>query len=315
MASYMLTGATGFIGAYTTRLLLEKGANLTLLVRQTSDVNMLRNVVGAELARAELRITSLDEFDSLVAEMRQSRPDVVVHLAADVRARAPEQDFDAMRALHVNATENLARAALRNGARLVSLSTSDVYGTLPSPHAASGEVAPRTPYARTKAMADALLLGQYRAQGLGVVVLRPYTVYGPGQPSRQFIPGLIAACLAGRSFPMTDGMQKRDFVYVSDVARAIVLATSTTHADGFAVDICSGSPRRVADVAQLITSRIQPPTGGPVLGAVARTENEPDEHFGNLGPARSLLGWAPEVTLEDGLDATIAACMELDVGA
>ncbi|MDI1450697.1 NAD-dependent epimerase/dehydratase family protein [Polyangium sp. 6x1] len=306
----LITGAAGFIGAHVTRSLLEQEARLTLLARPSSELGRLWRVAGKRLDRTELRRVDLGAAEAVRAEMQRARPEVVIHLAADPRARASEDEAEAMRALHVDATRVLAEASIELGARLVVVSTSDVYGKLPSPHDAEGEVAPRTPYARTKAEADAMLLGPLREQGLSAVVLRPYLVYGPGAKPRQLLPALIAACLAERDFPMTDGLQQRDFVYVGDVARAVTLAATAPEAVGHAIDICTGAPRKVADVVQLVVDRIKPARGGPVLGATARPADEPDAHYGDPAPAEARLGWKPEVSLEEGVDRTIDAARE-----
>lgn len=306
----LITGSTGFIGAHVTRALVEQETRLTLLARPTSDLKRLWRVAGTRLDRTELRRVDLGSAEGIRAEVQRARPEVVIHLAADPRARASEDEAEAMRALHVGATRVLAESAIEVGARLVVLSTSDVYGKLPSPHDAEGEVAPRTPYARTKAEADVMLLGPLREQGLSVVVLRPYLVYGPGSQPRQLLPALIAACLEGRDFPMTDGLQRRDFVYVGDVARAVALAATAPEAVGRVIDICTGTPRQVADVVRLVVDRIRPERGGPLLGATPRPADEPEAHYGDPARAEALLAWKPEVSLEEGLDRTIDACRE-----
>ena len=303
----LITGATGFFGAHVTRALLEQEARLTLLARPSSELGRLFRVAGTRLDRTELRRVDLGVAEAVRAEMLRARPEVVIHLAADARARASEDELEAMRALHVGVTRGLAEASIEVDARLIVVSTSDVYGKLPSPHDAEGEVAPRTPYARTKAEADVMVLGPLRDQGLSAVVLRPYLVYGPGAQPRQLLPALIDACLAGREFPMTDGLQRRDFVYVGDVARAVALAATAPDAVGRVIDICTGVPRQVADVVRLVVDRIQPERGGPVLGATARPADEPEAHYGDPAPAEAWLGWKPEVSLEEGIDRTIDA--------
>jgi nucleoside-diphosphate-sugar epimerase len=105
---------------------------------------------------------------------------------------------------------------------------------------------------------------------------------------------------------MTDGAQRRDFLYVGDAARAMCLAAEAPQADGRAVDVCSGAPRRVIDVARAVADAIRPASGGPAPGAIPRGD-EPDDHFGDPAPAADLLGWRPEVPLEVGLELTIAA--------
>lgn len=306
----VVTGATGFLGAHLTRLLLDAGASVTLLVRPSSDLGKLRTVAGPALARASIKqvdITATDEVRRAVDDAFAEGPSAVFHLAGDARARAPDEDEAAMLALHAGSASSLGEATLAAGVRLVAVSTSDVYGKLPSPHDACGPLDPRTPYARSKAAADEILLRMHRERGLDAVILRPYLVYGPAQAPRQLLPALIAACLDERPLPMTDGTQLRDFVFVLDAARAILLAGDAPQASGRAIDICTGAPTRILDAARAVEALLEPRSGGAVPGAVPLRPHEPDAHFGDPAPAAAWLGWRPEVPLKEGLERTIAA--------
>lgn len=303
----ILTGGSGFIGAHVARRLLDEGVALTLLLRASSDLGRLRDVAGDALGRAVVRRVALTSAEDVRREALAARPDAIFHVAGDARARAPEEESAAMIAAHRGAAQSLARAAIDAGARLVAISTSDVYGHLPSPHASEGPLDPRTPYARSRAAADELLAELHRTEGLDVVILRPYIVYGAAQAPRQLVPAVIAACLEERPFPMSDGEQRRDFLFVDDVARAIVRAGDAPGVAGRVIDLCSGEPTRVVDVALAIAAQIRPAHGGPLPGALPRSAHEPADHFGDPTLADALLGLAPRVPLNEGLARTIAA--------
>src|SRR5687768_17043717 len=119
VASAVVTGATGFLGAHLTHVLLASGAQITLFVRRSSDLTRLRSIAGSLVERADIRQVSLTVAEDVRDEVLRARPDAVFHLAGDVRPRAREDDEAAMTAFHASAAQNLAEAALTVRARLV----------------------------------------------------------------------------------------------------------------------------------------------------------------------------------------------------
>jgi UDP-glucose 4-epimerase len=300
----LVTGGTGFLGVHLVGALCDRGDRVTVLVRASSDLDRLRERLG-NLDRVELRPVDL-LGPGLDEEFARAQAEVVFHLAGDGRSRAAPEQEATMARVHVEATRAVASAAIRAKAgRFVALSTSDVYGGTPSPHDAEGALFPKTPYSKTKAAGEEVLRSLHREQGLDVVILRPYLVYGPWQPPRQLVSGVIHACLDEKPLPMTDGLQRRDFVHAHDVVRAMILAADAPKARGHVIDICTGIPVKVQDVAHAIVKLIGPASGGPILGAILRPVEEGLDHFGDPARARALIGWEPSMSLEEGLASTV----------
>lgn len=308
LARAVVTGASGFIGAHLAQALGASGVEATLLVRATSNTARLTALLGPAVDEVALRVVDLSSDAEVTRALADARPDVVFHLAGDARPSAADSEGARMTALHVEATVRIAEAAPRAGARrVVALSTSDVYGLLPSPHEPEAAEDPRSAYARSKAQGDAALRRLYAERGLDVVILRPYSVYGPEQPERAFIASLIEACAHDRPFPMTDGRQRRDFVHVRDVVDALLAAAAApSELAGCTLDVCTGVATPVLEVAELVARELGCQRGGPAPGALPRRAHEPDDHYGAPERTEALLGWHARIALDEGLRNLLA---------
>jgi len=230
----------------------------------------------------------------------QADPDVVFHLAA---VGVTEPGVDPALALEVNSggTVHLLEALRgRDVGRVVLAGTCYEYGAR---EAVEG-LDPFNAYAASKVAAWAFGRMYWRAHGLPAVTVRPFQVYGPGQPAHTLVPAAIRAALAGKDFPMTPGEQGRDFVYVDDVVDGMLAAAAAPDIEGHSLDLGTG---RVYLVRQVV-ERIWAMTGarGRVLagdlpyrsGTVMRLGADADR-------TAWLTGWRARVALEEGLRRTI----------
>jgi nucleoside-diphosphate-sugar epimerase len=144
----------------------------------------------------------------------------------------------------------------------------------------------------------------HASEGCPVVILRPFSVYGPHQPGYMFVAEAIDCALSGQPFRMTHGRQKRDLVYVDDVVRALIAAARTEGLEGQAINIGSGRPLPLRDVAALIL-RLSESRAPLLIGARNAPAEETHDTWADISLARRLLDWEPRVELEDGLRRTI----------
>jgi nucleoside-diphosphate-sugar epimerase len=151
-----------------------------------------------------------------------------------------------------------------------------------------------------------LLETMARVDGLKATVLRPSVAYGPGQAPDMLVSALVAALVAGQEMPMTAGEQTRDFVYVDDVVDALVRAAGTDAAVGRIINVGSGVPVRIRDVAQLAED-LTGAQGLVKLGALPYRPGEQMDYSLDVSLARELLGWTPSTSMKDGLRRTIDA--------
>jgi UDP-glucose 4-epimerase len=214
-------------------------------------------------------------------------------------------------AVNVEGTLNVLLAARDEGVRrVVYASSSSVYGNTGTlPRVESQFPDPISPYAVSKLAAERYCVSCARVYGLETVTLRYFNVFGPGQdPTSQYaavVPRFIAAIGAGEPVPIHgDGEQSRDFTYVDNVVEANVLAAEASEASGHVLNIATGEPRSVNELADTI---------GDVLGKPVEKEYLPErtgdvrDSWADVAAARSLLGWEPRVALEEGLRLTAEA--------
>lgn len=311
----LVTGAAGFIGSHVTDRLLASGHQV-LGVDDLSSGSRGNLADAMRSAGGAFRFREFDVTDpGLVAVASAFRPDAVCHLAAQISVPRSVSHPVADARVNVLGTVNVLEAARGSGARHVAFASSvAVYGVPPSlPVPDDAPADPRSPYGASKRSGE-IYLGMYRAlHGLGSTALTLANVYGPRQ-SAAGEAGVVAifteALLRGaptRVFGRGD--QTRDYVYVGDVARAFVLTCERSQDLGamldtaHRLDIGTGVSTTDRELHSLVaaaagapdTPDYAPPRPGDLPAMVV----DPTR-------AQKYLGWSPEVSLRDGIEATIA---------
>ena len=303
----LVTGASGFIGRYLVRRLKELNAQI-YATRSPVSRSARRQTPDHESttsSRDACRIPQALTFDIRDPEavqnaIHQSRPDIVFHLAA-VGTRNPR--VEPMSALMVNAggAINLLEALRETGPdRVVLAGTSYEYGA----SGATKRLDPFNTYSASKVAAWAFGRVYWRAYDLPVVIVRPFQVYGPGQPDQTLIPSAIRSALAGADFPMTPGEQRRDFIFAKDVADGMIAAAETRGIEGKSLDLGTGIGTTVRRVVERIWS-LTDARGSIQLGALPYRSSKAMHLIANAGRTARLTGWHASTSLDDGLRRTI----------
>lgn len=305
----LVTGAGGFIGSHLTERLLRDGAQVRALVRYNSrgHEGFLGSLEAADRKRLELVHGDLRELDSVQRAMDQV--EVVFHLGALVGIPYSYVHTQEVIDTNVNGTANilLAARAQKNLSRVVLTSTSEVYGT--ARYVPIDEAHPlqaQSPYAASKIAADALGVSFQRSFDLPVTIVRPFNAYGPRQSMRAVIPTTIVQALTRDQVMLGTLTPTRDFTYVTDTVEGFIRAASTPAAIGQTINVGSGAEISIGDLARRIaklTGRDLPIVQDPKR--LRPSASEVERLFGGNKLARDVLGWQPQVTLDDGLKRTI----------
>jgi UDP-glucose 4-epimerase len=291
----VVTGGAGFIGSHVVEALLARGDEVHVL-DDLSTGSREKLPEGAELHVGDIRTDSAAVFE-------RARPEAVFHLAAqaDVGTSVERPDYDAE--VNVVGMVQVLEASRAVGAKVVFSSTGGaIYGECDGPAGEDAARRPISPYGISKLAGEEYLAGWNRLYGSRHVALRFANVYGPRQePTLEggvvsIFFDRLAAGEPGTIFG--DGSQSRDFVYVGDVVRAVLLAVDH---EGGVVNVGTGVETSVLELHRL-------------CARVAGVEAEPrfaearpgDVRHSVVDPGRAEreLGWRPERTLEEGLRET-----------
>jgi NAD dependent epimerase/dehydratase len=304
----LVTGAGGFIGSHLVERLVELGARVRAVVRYNSrnDWGLLEVLSPAVTFPLEIRAGDLvDPFWTLqVVE----GCDIIFHLAALIPIPysyiAPQQYV----AANCTGTLNLLEAARRAGVeRFVHTSTSETYGTAQyTPIDEKHPQRAQSPYAASKIAADKLVESYHLSFGIPAAIIRPFNTYGPRQSARAVIPTMISQGLDGDDIRLGLLTPRRDLTFVQDTVAAFLKVAEQPAAVGEVINVGSGAAVSIGEVAAMIIRLL----GGNkrVIRDEARVRpgaSEVMELLCDNRKAEALLGWHPQVGLEQGLRETI----------
>jgi UDP-glucose 4-epimerase len=303
MAKVLVTGGAGFIGSNLADALLARGDDVRILDNfSTGDRGNLEGL-DVEIVEGELR-----SYERVHNAVRKT--EIVYHLGALGSVPRSIQDPLTSNAVNVEGTLNVLLAARDEGVRRVVYSSStSVYGsTRQLPTTEESATDPISPYAVTKLAAERYCISFARVyESFESVVLRYFNVFGPRQsPFSQYaavVPRFVTAIEAGEPIEIHgDGEQSRDFTYVGNVVDATIRAAEAEGANGEIFNVAGGSPASVNRIADTI---------GEILGKPVERRHLPSRtgdirnSWADLSKSERVLGYAPEVALEDGLRRTI----------
>ena len=296
---YVVTGGAGFIGSHLIEKLVKQGDVVTVLDNlNTGKIENLKSV------SKKINFVQNDIRDFEVLRSLMENVDGVFHQAAMASVqdsfRIPEKFHD----VNVNGTENIFKIAKEFGIKVVYASSSSVYGdTSILPITESDEKRPINPYAKTKLEKDKLA-EQYAKNGLKVIGLRYFNVFGPRQ-SKEYA-GVIKLFLERiqQGLPPLvngDGLQIRDFVYVNDAVNANILSMESDIDFEF-FNIGTGTTISILDLANMIIKfsglKIKPIHRPALSGDVRATQAD-------ITKVKTMLKWRPTTSIQDWLKSAV----------
>ena len=287
MTKSLVTGGCGFIGSHIVDYLMYLNHDVVVVDNHSADNEQFYERPGVEYHREDIT-----DYSAMSIAMRDV--DYVFHLAAESRLQpAIKNPIDAVTRNCVGTTVMLQAARNACVRRFVYSSTSSGYGNNPAPSVETQPDDCLNPYSASKVAAEKFCKMYTDLYGLDTVCLRYFNVFGSRSPTRgQYAPviGVFERQKAAGE-PLTivgDGSQKRDFVYVGDVARANYLASimPLKGHNGEVFNVGSGKNYSIQEIADLIS---------PEQKYIPKREGEMETTLANIDKIRSVIGWKPEV--------------------
>jgi UDP-glucose 4-epimerase len=294
----IVTGGAGFIGSHMVDLLLDRGFEVRVidnLITGRLD-NVAHHRGNTRLTVRQADMVTVGPADPIFVDV-----DYVFHFGG-IGDIVPSIERP-LEYLHANVDGTLAvlEGARHAGVRkFVYAASSSCYGLAAVPTTESAPIAPQYPYALSKYMGELAALHWAKVYRLPVVSLRIFNAYGPRVRTTGVYGAVFGVFLAQKAngTPLTvvgDGTQRRDFVYVTDVARAFLLAAESP-ASGAVFNLGAGNPQSINRLVELI--------GGAVVH-VPKRPGEPDCTWADISKISRDLGWAPAVSFDAGVAAML----------
>jgi len=294
----LITGATGFIGSQLARLLVQEGCEVYALLRPESDPWRIRDLLPAlQVVEGDL----LNPEKAWSEPLDAIRPEACFHFAWYTEPGVFLQS--ALNLQYLVASVPLAMRLAEAGCRkLVVPGSFSEYDQSLGYLAEDSAIRPNTIYGSAKsALYQGLALWAPSA-GIDLLWPRLFSVYGPGEHEKRFVPAVITAALRGEATRLTPGEQLRDYLHVADVAGAVWAAVQSDLTGP--VNIGSGQPVAIRELA----TRIGAILGRPDLirlGDLPYREGDPMFVCANTQLLRNATGWKPRFDLEAGLRDTV----------
>jgi dTDP-glucose 4,6-dehydratase len=303
----LVTGGAGFIGSNFVRHLLlarpdVKIINFDKLTYAGNPESLADIASDARYSFVRGDIANAKAVD----EIFQSGLDAIINFAAETHVDRSIEDASPFLRTNILGTHCLLEAARRfRLPRFIHISTDEVYGSAPAGESFTEEthLAPRSPYAASKASADHLVSAYTNTFGISAVVLRCTNNYGPFQFPEKLIPLMIANARENKHLPIYgDGLQERDWLFVEDYCRAIALTLD--HAkSGSIYNVSAGSPQPNLKIVRTILSHL-----GKTESLIQYVQDRPghDRRYAlDSSKIQRELGWKPQVSFEEGIRCTI----------
>ncbi len=304
-----VTGATGFLGSWLVRDLLERKADVVALIRDETPHSLL-SINGDDKRISAVR-GSLEEYSVLERILNEYQVEVIFHIGAqtqvEIANRNPISTFEA----NIKGTWNLLEASRRSPlVKKVLIASSDkAYGEQKKlPYDESQALHGSHPYDVSKSAADLIAQSYFSTYSLPVCITRCGNFFGGGDFNfNRLVPSVIRAAISEqRPVIRSDGTMRRDYLYIEDAVHAYrhlaeKMDDASTHGQAF--NFSAENPLTVLEMTERILSLMNSGLKPNVLGIA---KNEIPDQYLSAAKARSMLGWKSQYSVDEGLKKTIA---------
>ena len=301
-------GASGFIGRWVARALCARGAKVYLVVRNARLANKIFAAYGIDGDVCELDLENLEQVKRLLQSVN---PSIVFNLAGYGMDRS---ERDSRIAYRINtqlvevmaATVSQARDPDWPGQNIVHVGTPLEYGTIGGNLSEDSNHNPTTLYGKSKLAGTQLLASSCKAYGIRGLTVRPFTVYGPGEPPGRLLPSLLETAKTQRPLQLTSGEQKRDFVYVENVSEGLLRLGLAPAGRGDVVNLATGHLTSVRTFAETAAQILSIPQDRLRFGEIPPLDEEMHHSEVATERLRQLTAWMPSTGVTEGIQKTLS---------
>ena len=297
---FLVTGGGGFVGSCLVRRILDLDAEVTLLLKQETDLWRLKDV----LPRVRVVTGDVTDADAVRRAVVEARPDAVFHLAAHGGSESQQEGERILRA-NILGTLTLLSACVPSSSRLfVHAGSSSEYGFKTEPMRETDPLDPNSIYAVGKAAATHLCRLFSARSSMAIVTLRLFSAYGPWEHPTRLVPTTLTRCLRHQPLEMVSKRTARDFIFIEDVLNAFLQFDRLAGITGEVINLATGVQSTMEDFVRVAVE---------VTGSRSeiRWEAMPARRWdtstwvGSAEKAQRLLSWRAAVDLREGLRRTL----------
>lgn len=288
----LIVGGTGFIGYHLIKYCIKKNFKITSisskLPNKTNSFSKVDYIICDIRNRKKLKKIIKSEFN------------YVVNLGGYVDHSKLQKTFSS----HYNGCVNIAEIFKKKKIdNFIQLGSGLEYGKKKSPQKENFKCLPKSNYGIAKYKSSKYLLTLYKKNKFPCTIIRLYQAYGPNQKFNRLVPTVIQSCLKKKSFSCTEGIQKRDFLYIDDLINLIFKIFDNKKLNGQIINAGSGKSISVKRLIELIKKISK--GGKPEYGKIMMRKDEILNMYPSIIKAKKLLNWQPKIPLKIGLKKTI----------
>ena len=291
----LIIGGTGFIGYHLAKKCLKKSWQVTSISsRNPKKIRFLKKVkyIRVDITNKKLLTKNIkDTFD------------YVVNLGGYVDHSNKKKTFKS----HFEGCKNLTQIFLNKKiSSFIQIGSSLEYGRSKSPQSENIKCnlkSVRSVYGKAKLLSSKHVISLFKKNFFPATVIRFYLVYGPKQDINRFIPTIINGCVKNKKFPTSDGSQLRDFLYIDDAIRAIIMCLENKKSRGQIFNIGTGKPKIIKRVIQMVKKVSK--GGQPQYGMFKLRKFDIPKLYPNINKVKKKIKWSPKVSFKKGIKITV----------
>lgn len=303
----LVLGASGSIGRWVARILCARGTKVALVVRNKGVAEQIFSTYGI---RGDIYEMDLQNLAAVAKLLQTVKPSITFNLAGYGMDRSERDDRVAYQ-INARLPEAILETIAKRrdprwpGQDIVHAGSSLEYGPIGGTLPEDSITNPTTLYGASKLAGTELLARYCKARNIKGLTARIFTVYGPGEPQRRLLPSLLETAKTGKPLQLTSGEQKRDFIYVEDVAEGLIRLGLAHAALGDVVNLATGRLTSVRSFAVAAAKIIGIPHDRLKFGKLAALTEEMHHSQVTIERLRRLTAWVPPTGVREGIRKTV----------